>query len=122
MPAGNFNEELPCPSAGNGVKARGPIQNLKDGDVVKELYVWVFQLQSDGTCAAATGELQGEITGSADGTAIWEVETKLQPDSPDPPRRSFAAGPAVAFAIAIFHTDQGTKQKVFWWGQNVTLT
>jgi hypothetical protein len=120
-PVGNFDETLPLPPGGAGINASGPLQNLSPGrDSVKSLYVWVEQLQDDGSCAAATGEVKAPDPNDPDGKPLpldrWEVQTELEGA---PTAVNFIEGPAIAFAIAIF--DEDGKQKVFWWGQNITL-
>jgi hypothetical protein len=124
MPAGNFEENLRLPASGSGVLAEGPLQGLNDGDVVKTLYAWIVQLKPDGTCAASTGEKEASDT-EALPLDRWDVPTELEGA---PTAVDFAPGPAFAFAMGIFQvleTDEAgqadRKQKVFWWGQNVTL-
>lgn len=124
MPGEQFDSELTFPSEKGGILAKGPLQKVQPPNSLKSIYVWISQTQDDGTCAAAVGKAEardkdGEPNQrllSLAGTGSWEVECGLEGD-PNP--ALFIAGPALAFAIAVF--DIAGVQKTFWWGQNVMI-
>lgn len=107
MAGGNFDNKIAIGKNGRIVPS-GPLTTAT-GETPSKVYVWVFQLNDDGTGAFAAG-LQEQF-GRGDET--WRTEAPTH-------EGSFRAGPAVGMAV-VTSTDAGGKTIVYSWMETITL-
>jgi hypothetical protein len=112
---GNFDQELTI--EGGKVRLRGPV-GLRKGETLVQMYVWLWQSDSDGRGAAATAVLDHQDLRSADTPGAGPVwETIVQPQ-----HGTFRAGPATGMALAILRRADGSTFPYWWSHSNISLT
>ena len=107
MAGGNFTDRIAVDKNGTIVPS-GPLTTQR-GETVSKVYVWVFQLNDDGSGAFAAG-LQEQFGG---GEEEWRVEAPIH-------EGRFRPGPAVGMAV-VTSVDSGEKTVVYSWMETITL-
>ena len=103
--------------AGGGLRLSGPLELEKDWTLSK-MYIWLWQVDGDGTGAAVTAVLDESnlVSAAAQNGGGAEWRTMAQPEHGE-----FRPGPATGMALAILRRADGSTTPYWWSASNIRL-